>query len=154
MVGIGVVPNIELAEQAGLTCDNGIVVDQFTRTDDPNIYAVGDCSNHPSLIYKRNIRLESVPNAVAQAKTAAKAICGEDVAYNQLPWFWSDQYDIKLQTAGLLEGYDSHKVSGDVENRKFSISYYKNEKLIALDAINSPAEFMKSKKLILRDLSE
>lgn len=154
IVGIGVIPNTELAEQAGLHCDNGIVVDEFTRTADPCIYAVGDCSNHPNRIYKRNIRLESVPNAVAQAKTAAKSICGEDVAYEQLPWFWSDQYDVKLQTAGLLEGYDDFKIVGDVENRKFSVSYYKNEKLIALDALNSPAEFMKSKKLIIDALSE
>jgi len=154
IVGIGVIPNTELAEQAGLHCDNGIVVDEFTRTADPCIYAVGDCSNHPNRIYKRNIRLESVPNAVAQAKTAAKSICGENVAYEELPWFWSDQYDVKLQTAGLLEGYDDFKIVGDVENRKFSVSYYKNEKLIALDALNSPAEFMKSKKLIVNALSE
>jgi len=103
IVGIGVIPNIELAEEAGLKCDNGIVVDEFTRTNDPCIYAVGDCSNHPNLIYKRNIRLESVPNAVAQAKTAAKSICGEDIPYNQLPWFWSDQYDVKLQIEGLCK---------------------------------------------------
>jgi len=148
IVGIGVIPNVELAEDAGLDCDNGIVVDEFTRTADPNIYAVGDCSNHPSLMYQRRIRLESVPNAVAQAKTAANAICGEDMAYNQLPWFWSDQYDVKLQTAGLLEGYDDYKVDGDITSRKFSVSYFKDGQLIALDALNSPAEFMKSKKLI------
>ena len=154
IVGIGVIPNIELAEQAGLACDNGIVVDEFTRTEDPFIYAVGDCSNHPNFIYQRRIRLESVPNAVAQAKTAAKAICGDDVAYNQLPWFWSDQYDVKLQTAGLLQEYDDFKVEGDIESRKFSVSYYKNDKLIALDALNSPAAFMKSKKLIVSAASE
>ena len=152
IVGIGVIPNVELAEEAGLACDNGIVVDEFTRTADPNIYAVGDCSNHPNLIYQRRIRLESVPNAVAQAKTAAKAICGEDIAYNQLPWFWSDQYDVKLQTAGLLEGYDDYKVEGDITSRKFSVSYFKDGQLIALDALNSPAEFMKSKKLIVQAL--
>jgi len=148
VVGIGVIPNVELAENAGLECQNGIVVDEFTRTSDPSIYAVGDCSNHPSLIYARRIRLESVPNAVAQAKTAAKAICGDDVAYDQVPWFWSDQYDVKLQTAGLLQDYDEHVVTGDVAARKFSVSYYANGKLIALDAINSPAEFMKAKKRI------
>ena len=154
IVGIGVIPNVELAEQAGLECDNGIVVDEFTRTEDPSIYAVGDCSNHPSFIYRKRIRLESVPNAVAQAKTAAKAICGEDIAYNQLPWFWSDQYDVKLQTAGLLQDYDDFEVNGDASSRKFSVSYYKDGKLIALDALNSPAEFMKSKKAIISAASE
>lgn len=148
IVGIGVIPNVELAEEAGLECNNGIMVDEFTRTADPSIYAVGDCSNHPNFIYQRRIRLESVPNAVAQAKTAASAICGNDVAYDQLPWFWSDQYDVKLQTAGLLQDYDTYEVNGDVESRKFSVSYFKDGKLIALDALNSPAEFMKAKKLI------
>jgi len=148
IVGIGVIPNIELAEEAQLDCNNGIVVDEFTRTTDPLIHAIGDCSNHPSQIYQRRIRLESVPNAIAQAKTAAKAICGEPVEYNQLPWFWSDQFDVKLQTAGLSQGYDHYEVSGDLKSRKFSVSYYKNDQLIALDALNSPAEFMKAKKQI------
>jgi len=148
IVGIGVVPNTELAEDAGLICDNGIVVDEFTRTEDPNIYAVGDCSNHPSLIYKRRVRLESVPNAVAQAKAAASSICGTDKAYDQLPWFWSDQYNVKLQTAGLIQGYDRYEVNGNLDERKFSVSYYKDNELIALDALNSPADFMQAKKLI------
>jgi len=154
VIGIGVIPNVELAKEAGLSCDNGIVVDQFTRTDDPSIYAIGDCCNHPNLIYDRRIRLESVPNAMGQAKIAAKAICGEDIAYDQLPWFWSDQYDVKLQTAGLLEGYDDYKVEGDIASRKFSVHYFKNDKLIALDALNSPAEFMKAKKLIVSSALE
>jgi len=154
IVGIGVIPNIELAQNAGLECDNGIVVDEFTRTLDPSIYAVGDCSNHPNFIYQRRIRLESVPNAVAQAKTAANSICGNDVAYDQLPWFWSDQYDVKLQTAGLFNDYDDYQVSGDLSSRKFSVSYYKAGELIALDALNSPAEFMKAKKRIVQSASE
>lgn len=124
------------------------MVDEFTQTADPDIYAVGDCSNHPNFIYDKRIRLESVPNAAAQAKTAASAICGKKVAYNQLPWFWSDQYDVKLQTAGLMQDYDEAVVNGDVANRKFSVAYLKDGKMIALDAINSPAEFMKAKKLI------
>ncbi|NND81539.1 MAG: FAD-dependent oxidoreductase [Gammaproteobacteria bacterium] len=148
IVGIGVVPNVELAEQAGLPCDNGIVVDEFTRTTDPRIFAVGDCSNHPSLIYDRPIRLESVPNATGQARTAAAAICGDDRAYNEVPWFWSDQYDIKLQTVGLCQGYDELVVRGDPAARKFAVFYLQNARLIAVDAINSPAEFMVSKKLI------
>lgn len=154
IVGIGVVPNVELAEQAGLACDNGIVVDEYTRTEDASIYAIGDCCNHPSLIYQRRIRLESVPNAVAQAKTAANAICGNNIVYDQLPWFWSDQYDIKLQSAGLLQGYDHFEVNGATESRKFSVSYFKCGELIALDAVNSPADFMKAKKLITQTAAQ
>lgn len=146
IVGIGVIPNTELAEQAGLACDNGIVVDQYTQTADKAIFAVGDCSNHPNLLYDRRVRLESVPNAVAQAKTAASVICGCPEAYNQLPWFWSDQYDIKLQTAGLLQGYDKTLVEGDVGAQTFTVSYFKSGRKIALDAINSPAAFMQARK--------
>lgn len=149
IVGIGVIPNVELAQEAGLGCDNGILVDEFTCTDDPDIYAVGDCSNHPSLIYQRRIRLESVPNAMDQAKTAASAICGEKVVYNQVPWFWSDQYDVKLQTVGLLTDHDEVVVRGEPTSRKFSAFYLKEGVLIAMDSINSPAEFMVSKKLVV-----
>ena len=148
IVGIGVIPNTEIAEQAGLDCDNGIVVDEFTRTSDREIYAIGDCSNHPSFIYDRRLRLESVPNAMGQAKTAAASICGEDVAYDEVPWFWSDQFDIKLQTVGLCHGYDQIVIRGDPSARKFSAFYLQNGRLIAMDAINSPAEFMISKKLV------
>ena len=105
-------------------------------------------------MYQRRIRLESVPNAVAQAKTAALSICGKEQAYVQLPWFWSDQYDVKLQTAGLMQGYEKAVVEGDVSSRKFTVSYFKGEQLIALDAINSPAEFMRAKKKISLELSE
>ncbi|MEP0521463.1 MAG: FAD-dependent oxidoreductase [Hyphomicrobiales bacterium] len=148
VVGIGVLPNTELAQDAEISCDNGILVDEFTKTSDPNIYAVGDCSNHPSYIYDRRLRLESVPNAVQQAKTAAMSICGEDVAYDQVPWFWSDQYDVKLQTVGLLQGYDQTVVRGDPDSLKFAAFYLRSGRLIAMDAINSPVEFMTSKKLI------
>lgn len=152
IVGIGVIPNIELAEQADIKCSNGILVDEYTRTSATNIYAIGDCSNHPSLLYKKNIRLESVPNATAQARTAAAAICGTKKAYNQLPWFWSDQYDVKLQTAGLLHGFDDINVEGNMDAKKFTVSYFKKGQLIALDAINSPGEFMKAKKEITGNL--
>lgn len=148
IIGIGVIPNIELAQDAGIACDNGIMVDEFTVTSDPNIYAVGDCSNHPNFIYDRRMRLESVPNAVQQAKTAALSICGENIAYDQVPWFWSDQYAVKLQTVGLLQGYDQVVVRGEPEVNKFSAFYLKEGRLIAMDAINSPAEFMTSKKMV------
>ncbi|MBT8114120.1 MAG: FAD-dependent oxidoreductase [Arenicella sp.] len=148
VVGIGVIPNVELAEQAGLPCENGIIVDEFCKTADPDIYAVGDCSNHPSLIYDRRLRLESVPNAMGQARTAAASICGEQEPYDEVPWFWSDQYDVKLQTVGLCQGYDELVVRGDQSKRKFAVFYLQAGRLIATDAINSPAEFMVSKKLV------
>ncbi len=151
VVGIGVLPNVELAQQAGLECDNGIKVDEACRTNDPDIYAVGDCSNHPSFIYDRRLRLESVPNAMGQARTAAASICGEETTYNEVPWFWSDQYDVKLQTAGLSQGFDQIVVRGDRAQRKFSAFYLLAGKLIAVDAINSPADFMLAKKLIVAE---
>ena len=153
IVGIGVIPNTELAEEADLTCDNGILVNQFTQTNDPAIFAIGDCSNHHSIIYDRRIRLESVPNAMEQAKVAAATICDNGQAYNQLPWFWSDQYDVKLQTAGLLQDHDQVVLRGDQSKRKFAAFYLKNGQLIAVDALNSPAEFMLSKKLIINKAS-
>jgi len=106
IIGVGIVPNVELAEAAGLTVNNGIVVDEFARTNDPDIVAAGDVANHPNKLYNLRLRLESVPNAGEQAKSAAASICGKDVAYHALPWFWSDQYDLKLQIAGLSAGYD------------------------------------------------
>jgi len=149
VIGIGVIPNSELAEQAGLSCDNGIIVNEFTQTDDPTIFAIGDCSNHPNLFYNKRVRLESVPNAVEQAKIAASVICGTPKVYDALPWFWSDQYDIKLQTAGLFNDYDQVVVRGESASRKFTVFYLQDAYLIAADAINSPADFMMSKKLIL-----
>lgn len=153
VVGIGVLPNSDIAEQAGLECENGIIVNKFTQTSDINIYAIGDVSNHHNAIYQKRLRLESVPNAAGQAKVAASHICGKDIEYNQLPWFWSDQYDVKLQTAGLFQGYDQTEIQGDIENQKFSVSYFNEGKLIAIDALNSPANFMKAKKRIIEDLS-
>ena len=153
IIGIGVVPNSEIAEQAGLECDNGICVDEFTRTSDPDIYAVGDVSNHPNVIYNQRIRLESVPNASGQAKVAASHICNKEIKYDQLPWFWSDQYDVKLQTAGLFQGYDQTLLQGDIEQNKFSVTYLKQGNVIAIDAINSPGDFMRAKKKIIEDLT-
>lgn len=148
IIGIGVLPNVELAEQAGLACKNGIEVNEYTQTSDPNIYAIGDCSNHPSHLYNRRLRLESVPNAIEQARTAAAAICGKPQPYTATPWFWSDQYDIKLQTVGMLEGYDEVVVRGDPTMKKFTVYYLQNGRLLALDAINSPIEFMLGRKWV------
>ena len=148
IAGIGIVPNTELAASAGLDVDNGIVVDARCRTADPSIYAVGDCTSHPNGIYGRRIRLESVHNALEQAKTAAANICGDAVEYEQVPWFWSDQYDLKLQIAGLSEGYDEAVIRGEPATRSFSCLYLRDGVLIACDAINAPRDFVQSKALI------
>ena len=148
VIGIGVVPNTELASDAGLDVNNGIVVDDHCRTSDPDIFAVGDCTHHPNDILGRRVRLESVHNALEQAKTAASNICGDELTYAQVPWFWSDQYDIKLQIAGLSQGYDQTILRGDPESRSFSCLYLCDGALIAVDAVNSPKDFMQSKALI------
>lgn len=148
VVGVGIVPNTELAEAADLEVDDGIVVDDQCRTVDPDIYAIGDCTSHPNSIYGRRMRLESVHNALEQAKTAANNICGVETHYAQVPWFWSDQYDLKLQIAGLSQGYDQVVLRGDPANKSFACLYIKDSVLIAVDAINSPRDFMQSKELI------
>ncbi|MBT8081593.1 MAG: FAD-dependent oxidoreductase [Gammaproteobacteria bacterium] len=148
VIGVGIVPNTELAIEAGLEVDNGIIVDDRCVTSDPDIYAVGDCTLHPNGIYDRNLRLESVHNALEQAKTAAANICGRDAAYCQVPWFWSDQYDLKLQIAGLSEGYDEVVIRGNPAQCSFSCIYLKNEHIIATDAINAARDFVQSKQLI------
>lgn len=148
LIGIGVLPNTELAAQAGLAVDNGIVVDDRCRTSDPAIFAVGDCTLHPNEILGRNLRLESVHNALEQAKTAASNICGTDKQYAQIPWFWSDQYDLKLQIAGLSAGYDQVVIRGDIRSRSFACVYLREQVLIAIDAVNNPRDFVQAKTLI------
>ena len=148
VIGVGIVPNQELAAEAGLKCENGIWVDELARTEDEAIYAAGDCANLPSKLYGRRIRLESVHNAIEQAKTAAAAICGKPVSYDQVPWFWSDQYELKLQIAGLNHGYDRVVMRGDPSARKFAAFYLKAGRLIAVDAINAAPEYMMGRKLI------
>ena len=148
VIGAGILPNVELGEEAGLDINDGIVVDEHCRTSDPDIYAVGDCTSHPSETYGRNLRLESVPNALEQAKTAAANICGEDAVYSEVPWFWSDQFDLKLQIAGLSQGYDEVVIRGNPADRAFACLYLKDSVLIATDAVNSPRDFMQSKALI------
>lgn len=149
IVGVGLVPNVELAESAGIAVDNGIIVDEFGRTNDANIVAAGDCANHPSFLYKRRLRLESVPNAVEQARTAAATLCDKEKPYQALPWFWSEQYDLKLQMAGLSQGYDSMVIRGSLEQRSFTAFYLKGERIISADSVNRPGEFMVAKKLIV-----
>ena len=146
LVGIGILPNEELAKDAGIACNNGILVDRDARTSDPRIFAAGDCASRPLVHFGR---LESVHNAIEQGKLAAAAILGKPRPNEDCPWFWSDQYDLKLQIAGLSAGYDQIVVRGSPEDRKFAAFYLKNGTLIAVDAINSPPEFLASKKLIM-----
>lgn len=148
VVGIGILPNVELAAAAGIACDNGIAVDLHCRSSDPNVYAIGDCCSHPSQHYGRRIRLESVDNAFEQAKTAAANICGRELAHDRIPWFWSDQYDHKLQIVGLSQDYDRVILRGDPATRSFSCCYLRGQELIALDAVNLPRDFMAAKKVI------
>jgi len=148
VVGVGILPNTELAIEAGLRVEDGIVVDNRCQTSDPSVYAVGDCTRHPNAIYDRQLRLESVHNALEQAKTAVNNICGVETHYSQVPWFWSDQYDLKLQIAGLSTDYDDVVIRGNPADRSFACLYLKDGRLIATDAVNSPKEFVQSKALI------
>jgi 3-phenylpropionate/trans-cinnamate dioxygenase ferredoxin reductase component len=148
VVGVGIVPEVELAKSAGAVCDNGIVVDEHCRTSVPHIYAAGDCTHHPSVRYGYRVRLESVDNAVEQARVAAAHICGKEVPHAHTPWFWSDQYDVKLQTAGLLQGYDQQIVRGDPQSGHFSVWYLKAGELLAVDAINRAGDFIVGKRWI------
>jgi 3-phenylpropionate/trans-cinnamate dioxygenase ferredoxin reductase subunit len=148
LVGIGIVPNLELAQNAGLACANGISVDAYARTADERVLAAGDCTSHPHPLYGRAVRLESVPNAIHQAKVAAASLLGAPSAYSEVPWFWSDQYDLKLQIAGLSHGHDAVVVRGDPASRSFAAYYLANRRIIAVDAVNSPREFLQGKKLV------
>jgi 3-phenylpropionate/trans-cinnamate dioxygenase ferredoxin reductase subunit len=148
IAGIGLIPNTELAQSAGLAVENGIIVDEFARTSDPDIYSAGDCTNHPSVLYGRRVRLESVPNAVEQARTAAAALSGKQRPHNAVPWFWSDQYHLKLQMAGLSQGYDQLVVRGSTGNESFAAFYLRQGKIISADTVNRPQEFMIAKRLV------
>ncbi len=151
IVGIGVIPNVELAEGCGLDVGNGIKVNEFCQTSDPNIYAAGDVTWHHNPIYDCHLRLESVPNATEQAKIVASHICGNPKVYNSLPWFWSDQFDLKLQIAGLSTGYDDLVLRGDPDDgRSFAAFYFKGDKLLAVDAVNSPREFAMTRMLLTK----
>ena len=148
VVGIGIVPNVELAEAAGLDCDNGILVDEHTRTADPHIHAVGDCTNHPNPLLGRRLRLESVPNAMEQSRVAAANLAGATSSYANVPWFWSDQYDLKLQMVGFSAEGEHHVVRGDPASRCFAVFYFADGTLVAADAVNSAREFMAARQLV------
>jgi 3-phenylpropionate/trans-cinnamate dioxygenase ferredoxin reductase component len=148
IVGVGLVPNVELAQAAGLAVENGIVVNEFGQTSDPDILAIGDCCNYPSELYGRRVRVESVPNASAHARVAAAWVCGRRETHTAAPWFWSDQYDLKLQIVGLSQDYDRLVVRGKPEDRSFMAFYLQGRRILAVDAVNRPAEFMVVKRLV------
>jgi len=148
LVGVGVLPNLELAREAGLVCGNGIVVDAAMRTSHPDVFAVGDVAWRPLAHYGREGRLESVHNAIEGGKLAAAAIMGLPPPPIEVPWFWSDQFDLKLQTVGLWTGADETVVRGDPGTRAFAVFYLKEGRVIAVDAVNSPPEFVVGKKLV------
>jgi 3-phenylpropionate/trans-cinnamate dioxygenase ferredoxin reductase subunit len=146
IVGIGAVPNVELAQLAGLACSDGIIVDERCRTSDENIFAAGDCASHPNRVARRRLRLESVQNAVDQATVAAHNMCGDERIYDRVPWFWSHQYEYKLQSAGVFEGYDEIVERGSRESGSFALLYRKAGALIAVDAVNMPGEYLAARK--------
>lgn len=151
VIGIGVIPNTELAEFAGLEISDGIKVNAYCQTSDPTIYAIGDVSHHYNPLYERHVRLESVPNATEQAKVVAAHIVGTPKPYSALPWFWSDQFDLKLQIAGLSEGFDEILVRGDPDgSRSFAAYYFKGARLLAVDAVNAPRDFMVAKMALAK----
>jgi 3-phenylpropionate/trans-cinnamate dioxygenase ferredoxin reductase subunit len=151
LMATGARANDELAAYAGLACDDGILVDEHARTAAPGIYAIGDCARFPSRRYGRRVRLECVQNAIDHAKVAAAAIRGEDETYDPVPWFWSDQYDVKLQIAGIMDGYDTAEVKGDPGTAQFSVEYRRAGRLIAVDAVNNARAYMMGRRRIAEE---
>ncbi|MDQ1075869.1 MULTISPECIES: NAD(P)/FAD-dependent oxidoreductase [Microbacterium] len=149
LVGVGLIPNVEPLAAAGATVTNGLEVDECFRTSLPDVFAIGDCVNiaHPFAADSR-VRLESVPNANEHGKALAEVLLGVDQAPPSPPWFWSHQFDVKLQTVGLQTGHDDAVIRGDVESRKFSVVYLREGRVIALDCINSVADFAQGKQLV------
>jgi 3-phenylpropionate/trans-cinnamate dioxygenase ferredoxin reductase subunit len=147
LVGIGVAPNDELAAAAGLACSDGIVVDRNAMTSDPAIFAAGDCTRHHGRD-GMEIRLECVQNAIDQAKHAALAMMGKPRVYSEVPWFWSDQYDLKLQIAGLARPEDAIVVRGEPSSRKFAVFHLRDGAVAAVEAVNAAPEYLIGRKLI------
>jgi 3-phenylpropionate/trans-cinnamate dioxygenase ferredoxin reductase subunit len=151
LVATGARANDEIARAAGIACEDGILVDEEARTGAPGIYAIGDCTRFPSRRYGRRLRLESVQNAIDQAKAAAASILGAPQPYDPVPWFWSDQYDLKLQMAGISEGCERVDIVGDEASKRFSVEYRRNGRLIAVDAVNDARAHMLSRRRIAEE---
>ena len=154
IVGIGILPNTEMAEAAGLKTNNGLVVDEHCRTSNEHIFAAGDCTNHPNPILNRRLRLESVPNAMEQGRVAASNMLGGSKSYASMPWFWSDQYEHKLQMVGFSKDSDQSIIRGDMASKSFTVFYLKDDSIIAADSVNNPKEFMASKQLVGKKASK
>ena len=152
VVGIGILPNVEIAETAHLDIDNGILVDEHCRTSDKFIFAAGDCTNHPNPLLGRRLRLESVPNAMEQGRVAASNMLGGEKIYSAMPWFWSDQYEHKLQMVGFSKESEQSVIRGDIASKCFTIFYLKDNLIVAADAVNNPKEFMASKQLVGKEI--
>ena len=153
VVGIGLLANTELAAEAGLQVDNGILVDEHAQTSDPHIYAAGDCTNHPNALLGRRLRLESVPNALEQSRVAAANMAGKAKTYASVPWFWSDQYELKLKMVGLAEGFERLVLRGDPATDSFSAFYLKSDKVLAADTVNRPQDFIAAKRLVAEGIA-
>ena len=151
LLATGARVNDELAQTAGIACSGGVVVDEFTRSSVPHVHAIGDCARLPSRRYRRWLRFESVQNAVDQAKAADAALMGALVAYDPVPWFWSDQYDIKLQIAGLSDGHTHCDVVGETATARFSVEYRCDGQLIAVDAVNDARAHMLARRRIAQE---
>lgn len=152
VAGIGMLPNIEAAVAAGLAGEGGIPVDELARTADPDIVAAGDNTLQHHVLYNRELRLESVPNALEQARAAASWLCGKPKPNHSVPWFWSDQYDLKLQMAGLSQGHDRCVLRGDPASRSFCAFYLQGNRLLAIDAINRPGDFMLTRRALAQSV--
>lgn len=149
LIGVGAIPNSALAEQAGILCENGIVVDDFMRTSAEHVYAIGDCANHKNpYAGNRRIRLESVQNANDQAFIVAKDITEQSTPYLVVPWFWTDQGDVRLQMTGLSYDTNDYVLRGDIESGHFSVFHYANDRLVAVDSVNQPQDHMMARKLL------
>ena len=153
LVGIGALPNDALAREVGIACSDGVIVDSAARTSDPNIFAIGDMTYRPLPLFGRSLRLESVPSALEQAKQAAAAICGTLPPAPEIPWFWSDQYDLKLQIAGLPLDCDQMVVRGDPRSGSFTLFHLADRVVRAVEAVNAPGEFMAGRQFIARGTS-
>ncbi|MGE0330316.1 MAG: NAD(P)/FAD-dependent oxidoreductase [Ramlibacter sp.] len=152
VAGIGMLPNIEAARAAGLADEGGILVDDLARTADPDIVAAGDCTLQQHALYGHKLRLESVPNALEQARAAASWLCDKPKPNRSVPWFWSDQYELKLQMAGLSQGYDRCVLRGSVAARSFCAFYLQGDRVLAVDAVNRPGDFMLVRRALAQPL--
>lgn len=152
IVGIGIIPAVEPLLAAGARGGNGVSVDEYCRTSLPDVYAVGDCALHFNKFANgEEIRLESVQNAHDQAMTAAKHICGVDAPYDPVPWFWSNQYDIRLQIIGLANNHEQALLRGDPSMRSFSVVYLRAGRVIALDCVNAVKDYVQGKALVVSE---